>query len=606
MNNKTISKPTSKKSASKSNKMKFKETLNKLSQLTKNRNRNKRENIRNTRNTRNTRNNRRKLRINPTFKKNNSTISKQNHNKKNPTINKNSNISRKVNKTISQRGNGNIINNKFNNQNKKHLQVGGAISEKIIKNIKQTIVPYKDLEITFDKIVGYEDVKTDLQNVVTKIEISKYEDIKIETDSYILLYGPPGTGKTYLVSAMAKISDKSTYFLVDSSDISGELVGESQSYVKALFNLAREKVKETGGFSLIFIDEVETILGKNLTGTSAEMHNIFLTELSAGSTKNNGIIFICATNFPAQLSESILSRLGKKIYIGPPSYKDYGKFIDKQTCSNVEECTEFQNKGKVINFCITNNFMPRDIYQLCKIAKDQILENFIKSPSYRITPDNKYAACDFSDPRSIHSIINKNVELKKEFLTLKFPDITAEDYSSIDLGNFNIIFNIDDIPPSQDTKSNYQLEKINDKHFSVAMEKKNKASSQIDLNSAQHKEMVMFIYKNASDEEKMNIRKQKAGKYFYTKEYKEYKGDAQKIDAQKIDNRIRKIEEIYRLIEIKLENHSDEKKADMDYDISNSTIENYAVTIGATRVEAAAGADDGEAQQESAAVAAER
>jgi len=583
MNNKTISKHISKKPSNKSNKMKLKETLDKLSKLTKNRNRNKRENHRN---------NRRKQRINPTLKKKKSTISKENRNKKNPTINKNSNISRKVNKTISQTGKG--IHKNINYEYKKSLQVGGAISEKIITNIKQTIKPRP--EITFEEIVGYEDIKQDLREVVTKIEMSKYEDIKtqVETDSYILLYGPPGTGKTYLVSAMANFSEKSTYFLVDSGDITGELAGESQSYIKELFNLAREKVKETdGGFSLIFIDEVETILGDDLTGTAAEMHNIFLTELTAGHTKNMGLIFICATNHPSKLSPAILSRFGEKIYIGPPSYKDYEKFVDKQICLDRRACSELRNKQKVIDFCRIRNFMPRDIYQLCKIAKAQILNNFIKGPSYRITPDNNYAACNYSDPRSIHSILNSNSKLKRQYFQLKFPNISDDEYSK-KLEDLNVIFTVVDIPPSQDTKSNYQLEKINDQHFLVAMEKKNKASSQIGLNEPQYKTMFTFIDNNASDKEKINIRKQKAGKYYYTKEHQE----DFKIDQTYIDTRIGKIEELYKKIEEKLNSN---QKQNMDYEIETNTIEIYAEQIGAISPDEAADLQQQRQQQRAAA-----
>lgn len=489
MNNKTISKSISKKPASKSNKMKFKETLKKLSQLT--RNRNKRENYRNTR---------RKQRINTNRNLNN----------------------RNFKKTIKQRGGNNKpITNKVI---KKFNQQGGTISEEITKRVKSTIQDRKFLNKTFEDIIGYEDLKADLKETVDIVKIgSTFEDIskdqRTPPQKYILLYGPPGTGKTYFVNAMSNLDENAAYFKVTAGNIFGKYVGESQSFVSELFNVAREEVRKNNTFSLIFIDEGDTIFKEELEGINKEVHNIFLQEISEGS-RNKGIILITASNYPELFSPASQSRFEKK-YIGPPTEEDYEGLIYTNsgckamadgrttTCPNIT----IDKIKEVAKFCIDRNFMPRDIYKLCNIANDQSLIKFVNSKYFKLTREGKFKRCGSEDPFSINKIIERNAELKKIYIKSKHgmnDDQYSYYLSSGEKPPYPIIITIEDLSSySSGNNSNFEIDDLESGDFDIAMKKKQEPDDKSDEEYI--KKLDKFIIDNEPLEklEKILINKQR-------------------------------------------------------------------------------------------------
>ena len=93
---------------------------------------------------------------------------------------------------------------------------------------------------------------------------SLFEKNKIKPPTGIMMYGPPGTGKTLLAKATANSiedKDKIIFFNIDSANITSQFVGVAPKFVDKLFNTASQKAQETGGISIIFIDEADSILG---------------------------------------------------------------------------------------------------------------------------------------------------------------------------------------------------------------------------------------------------------------------------------------------------------------------------------------------------------
>ncbi|PVH16064.1 uncharacterized protein CXQ87_003927 [Candidozyma duobushaemuli] len=136
---------------------------------------------------------------------------------------------------------------------------------------------------------------------------------------------PPGTGKTMLARAVATES-KSTFFSISSSSLTSKYLGESEKLVKALFLLARKLSP-----SIVFIDEIDSLLGTRTEGEVESMRRIkneFLVQWSelssaaAGRDSSAGdvsrVLILGATNLPWGIDDAARRRFAKRVYIPLP------------------------------------------------------------------------------------------------------------------------------------------------------------------------------------------------------------------------------------------------------------------------------------------------
>lgn len=190
------------------------------------------------------------------------------------------------------------------------------------QKILGTMITPERNNMTWSDVAGLQEAKDALREaVILPLRQPKLFSGSRKPWTGVLLYGPPGTGKTFLAKAVASESS-ANFFAPTVADIASKWVGESQIIFKMLFEIAREKIKETGQPSIIFIDEIDSILasrGKENASESAEqIKTEFLTQMDGIGVDNRKLLVLGATNYPWAIDDAARRRLPKTILIPLP------------------------------------------------------------------------------------------------------------------------------------------------------------------------------------------------------------------------------------------------------------------------------------------------
>lgn len=201
--------------------------------------------------------------------------------------------------------------------------------------------------VSLSNLGGMDEIIKEIKEIISNplYHYDAYKQLKIEPIKGLLLCGPPGCGKTTLAYAIGG-EFNIPFYKITGPDIISSLSGESEQIIRNLF-----KAVVNNAPSILFIDEIETILGKR-ESAGKEMERRIVAQIMSCiddinliqlSSLEAPVFIIGATSKPEFIDNSMRrsGRFDKEIHIGFPSLDMRKEMImsitkDKKISSNLD------------------------------------------------------------------------------------------------------------------------------------------------------------------------------------------------------------------------------------------------------------------------------
>lgn len=236
-------------------------------------------------------------------------------------------------------------------------------------------------DVSWEEVVGLDDAKNALRESI--VYPSKRPDLfPIGWPRGMLLYGPPGCGKTLLGAATA--SEIAGYFInVDAASMMSKWLGEAEKNVSKLFHMARDHAEKEGLAVILFIDEVDSLLGTRNSEVGGEVRtkNQFLTEMDGinGKGKDLRLYVIGATNKPWSLDWPFLRRFQKRIYVSLPTLEARQNLFELYTSPLKKDA-----KLKTLELArLFDGYSASDIKDVCQAAQMKVVNEMFTAVNYK-------------------------------------------------------------------------------------------------------------------------------------------------------------------------------------------------------------------------------
>ena len=236
-------------------------------------------------------------------------------------------------------------------------------------------------EVKWRDVVGIDDAKNALRESI--VYPTKRGDLfPLGWPRGILLYGPPGCGKTILAAATANELDG--YFInVDGSSMMSKWLGEAEKNVSRLFKMAHSYAQREGKPVILFIDELDSLLGErtNEIGGEVRSRNQFLTEMDGinGKGKDTKLYVIGATNKPWSLDHPFLRRFQKRIYVSLPSVEAREKLFTLYTNQ-----LKLDSRVRLHTLAsIFDGYSASDIKDICQAVQLKVVNEMFNASNYK-------------------------------------------------------------------------------------------------------------------------------------------------------------------------------------------------------------------------------
>ena len=283
-----------------------------------------------------------------------------------------------------------------------------------IKNNFDDMIMKEKPDVRWIDVIGIDDAKNALRESI--VYPTKRPDLfPIGWPRGILLYGPPGCGKTVLAAATANELDG--YFInVDGSSMMSKWLGEAEKNVSRLFKMARSYAEREGKPVILFIDELDSLLGQrtNEIGGEVRSRNQFLTEIDGinGKGKDTKLYVIGATNKPWSLDLPFLRRFQKRIYVSLPTLEAREKlFVLYTNKLKLDDRVRSHTLASIFD-----GYSASDIKDICQAVQLKVVNEMFSLTDYKEPIEGEKP----SQPR--------NISMKdfRESLTRRKPSVSMD------------------------------------------------------------------------------------------------------------------------------------------------------------------------------------
>lgn len=230
-------------------------------------------------------------------------------------------------------------------------------------------------DVNFSHVGGMKEVKKEIElKIIKPLEFQDlYKAYGKKIGGGILLYGPPGCGKTFIARATA--GEINAHFIsISLNDILDMWIGNSEKNLHRYFEMARANTP-----CVFFIDEIDA-LGASRSdmrqSAGRQLINQFLVELDGVEYKNEGILFLGATNAPWQMDSAFRrpGRFDRILFIPPPDEEAREEILKLKLKDKPTKEIEFRQIARK-----TNLFSGADLDALIDTAIECKLETAFRT-----------------------------------------------------------------------------------------------------------------------------------------------------------------------------------------------------------------------------------
>ena len=172
---------------------------------------------------------------------------------------------------------------------------------------------------TFDRIIGYKEVKEELKRIADTLKSrEKYLHIGARPPRGLLLYGEPGVGKTLMANCLIEASGRKCY------TIRKDEYGESfLKRIKDIFQTAGENLP-----AIVFLDDIDKFA--NVDSDHCDADEFVTIQSMIDDMKDKDLFLLATANTKEKLPASLIrkGRFDRIVRVGLPSIPDAAGIIN--------------------------------------------------------------------------------------------------------------------------------------------------------------------------------------------------------------------------------------------------------------------------------------